>query len=192
MARFTFDTGFMAKAQTWTPTNNINPLPAWKFMNQSGTLGTFLAGSAVYVGGTGRVKVIPAGTVAPFTISKFDALNNGGIQYTTNNGLITTGGSGTGLTVDITAAGGATQNILTIAVNNPGSGYQNGDIIEVVENGQGGIDQARYRLEFSAGVPTAADAVEFIGAQAGSILPILVDYVLVPSTGAATDLIVGR
>lgn len=192
MANFKFDTGFMAKAQTWSPTNNINPLPAWEFMNQTGTLGTFLAGSVVYVGVAGRVKVIPAGTVAPFTISKFDALNNGGIQYTTGNGLATTGGSGTGLTVNITAAGGGNQEILTIAVNNAGSGYQNGDIIEVVESGQGGVDQARYRLEFSAGLPTAADAVEFVGAQAGSILPILVDYVLVPSTGAATDLIVGR
>lgn len=192
MANFKFDTGFMAKAQTWSPTNNINPLPAWEFMNQTGTLGTFLAGSVVYVGVTGRVKVIPAGTVAPFTISKFDALNNGGIQYTDSTALATTGGSGTGLTVNITAAGSGNQEILTIAVNNAGSGYQNGDIIEVVESGQGGINQARYRLEFSAGLPTAADAVEFVGAQAGSILPILVDYVLVPSTGAATDLIVGR
>ena len=192
MANFKFDTGFMAKAQTWSPTNNINPLPAWEFMNQTGTLGTFLAGSVVYVGTTGRVKVIPAGTVAPFTISKFVALNNGGEQYSSDNGLATTGGSGTGLTVDITAAGSGNQEILTIAVNNAGSGYQNGDIIEVVENGQGGINQARYRLEFSAGVPTAADAVEFIGAQAGSILPILVDYVLEPSTGPATGLIVGR
>ncbi len=192
MANFKFDTGFMAKAQTWSPTNNIDPLPAWEFMNQTGTLGTFLAGSVVYVGVTGRVKVIPAGTVAPFTISKFDALNNGGIQYTDSTALATTGGSGTGLTVNITAAGSGNQEILTIAVNNAGSGYQNGDIIEVVESGQGGINQARYRLEFSAGLPTAADAVEFVGAQAGSILPILVDYVLVPSTGAATDLIVGR
>ena len=32
-------------------------------MNQTGTLGTYLAGSLIYVGGAGDVNVIPAGTV---------------------------------------------------------------------------------------------------------------------------------
>ena len=40
--------------------------------------------------------------------------------------------------------------------------------------------------------PTAADAIEFVGAQAGSILPVVVDYVLIPGAAAATNLIVGK
>lgn len=47
-------------------TDTINSLPAWEFMNQTGTLGTNLNGSLIYVGGTAgasNVSVIPAGTV---------------------------------------------------------------------------------------------------------------------------------
>lgn len=47
-------------------TDTINSLPAWEFMNQTGTLGTNLNGSLIYVGGAAgasNVSVIPAGTV---------------------------------------------------------------------------------------------------------------------------------
>ena len=187
MARFTFDTGFMAKAQTWTPTNNINPLPAWEFMNQTGTLGTFLAGSAVYVGGAGRVKVIPAGTVGIQNEVAANSIFVGGSGYSNATDVATTGGSGTGFKVSYTVVNG----IVTVitAVTARGSGYKVGDIVTI----SGGDGNAKLTIDVvNSQPPTAADAVEFIGAQAGSILPILVDYVLVPSTGAATGLIVGR
>tara|TARA_Y100000385_G_scaffold255597_1_gene281329 strand:- start:769 stop:1074 length:306 start_codon:yes stop_codon:yes gene_type:complete len=57
--------GYFSRAISITKTDTINPLPAWEFMNQTGTLGTFLAGSLVYVGGGGDVNVIPAGTANP-------------------------------------------------------------------------------------------------------------------------------
>jgi len=50
-----------------------------------------------------------------------------GTGYVTATGVSTTGGNGTGLTVDITAAG----PITNVVINNPGSGYINGDILNI-------------------------------------------------------------
>jgi len=57
--------GYFSKAKSITKSDTINPLPIWEFMNDTGSLGTFLAGSLVYVGGGGDVNVIPAGTASP-------------------------------------------------------------------------------------------------------------------------------
>ena len=105
MGQFPTLDSFMSRGQTWAPTLNIDPRSAWLFENQSGTLGTNLTGSVVYVGTAGTVKVIL-------------------------------------------------------------SGY--------------------------AGIPTAADAIEFKNVPAGTILPVVVDYVLIPAAAAATDLVVGK
>jgi hypothetical protein len=43
----------------------------------------------------------------------------------------TTGGSGTGLTVDVAADGSGYINIDAITINNPGSGYTDGDVITI-------------------------------------------------------------
>ena len=187
MANFEFDTGFMGMAQTWSPTNNINPLPAWEFMNQTGTLGTFLAGSVVYVGTTGKVKVIVAGTVGAQNTVALLEITSGGTGYSNGTNVATTGGNGSGLTVNTTT----TSNVITsIAIgNSAGKGYKINDVLTV--SGGGGNATIKV-LDVISLLPTASDAVEFVGAQAGSILPVLVDYVLVPSGGAATDLVVGR
>ena len=144
---------------------------------------TFLDASVVYIGDNttlgNELKVIPAGVAGPFIVNGLNALNNGGTQYTDNNNLsTTTTGNGTGLTVDITTSAEAIQNILTITINTAGTGYENGDFIEVVEGGQGGVNQARYRVQVSAGLPTATQAVTFKGLGTGGFLPVTVDYVL--------------
>ena len=147
---------------------------------------TNLNSSALFIGSGGNVTVILAGVVGPFTVSGFNAVNNGGTQYTNSTNLsTTTTGSGTGLTVDITAAVGGNQEILTIAVNTPGTGYENGDFIEVIEGGQGGVNQAKYRVQVSAGLPTAGEAVTFKNLSNGCFLPVIVDYVLATGTTAA-------
>ena len=51
-------------------------------------------------------------------------------DYFIGNNLQTTGGSGTGLTIDITAVGGL-GTITTFIINNTGSGYINGDTINL-------------------------------------------------------------
>jgi hypothetical protein len=145
---------------------------------------TFLDASVVYIGDNttlgNELKVIPAGVAGPFAISKFNSTNNGGEQYSpgANTFATTTTGSGTGLTVDVVVANTTLANILTIAVNTAGTGYENGDFIEVVEGGQGGVNQARYRVQVSAGLPTATQAVTFKGLGTGGFLPVTVDYVL--------------
>lgn len=187
MARFTFDTGFMAKAQTWTATNNINPLPAWEFMNQTGTLGTFLAGSVLYVGGKGNVKVIVTGTVGAQNTVALLEITSGGTGYSNGTNVATTGGNGSGLTVNTTTTGNVITSI-TIG-NSAGEGYKINDVLTV--SGGGGNATIKV-LDVISLLPTAADAIEFVGAHSGMILPVLVDYVLVPSSNPASDLIVGR
>ena len=55
--------------------------------------------------------------------------NGVGAGWTIDNNLQTTGGTGSGLTVNITSVNGG------IEINNPGIGYTNGDIIVPVERG---------------------------------------------------------
>ena len=160
------------------------------FISDTPSLASKLNGAVIYIGDNSTVgnelKVIPAGVLGPFIVSGFNAVNNGGIQYTDSTNLsTTTTGSGTGLTVDITAAVGGNQEILTIAVNTPGTGYENGDFIEVIEGGQGGVDQAKYRVQVSAGLPTAAQGITFKGLGTGGFLPVTVDYVLATGTTVA-------
>ncbi len=168
-------------------TNDIQVVTPDNAINQS----TFLDSSIIYIGDnttTGDVMVIiPAGTVGPFAISKFNSTNNGGEQYSpgANTFATTTTGSGTGLTVDVVVANTALANILTIAVNTAGTGYENGDFIEVVEAGQGGVDQAKYSVQVSAGFPTVDEAVTFKGLGTGGFLPVTVDYVLETGTTVA-------
>ena len=170
-----------------------------KAVTPSDTIGsaTFLDASIIYIGDNTTVgnnlKVIPAGVAGPFAISKFNSTNNGGQDYSpgANTFATTTTGSGTGLTVDVVVANTALSNVLTIAVNTAGTGYENGDFIEVVEGGQGGVNQARYRVQVSAGLPTAAQAVTFKGLGTGGFLPVTVDYVLATGTTVA-ELIAAR
>ena len=160
------------------------------FISDTPSLASKLNSAVIYIGDnttTGNeLKVIPAGVLGPFTVSKFNAINNGGSQYSGGSNLsTTTTGSGTGLTVDVTSAPSGLQNILTIVVNTPGTGYENGDFIEVVEGGQGGVNQARYRVQVSAGLPTEDQAVTFKGLGTGGFLPVTVDYVLATGTTVA-------
>ncbi len=59
-------------------------------------------------------------------------LKGGGTGYTTGTGVATTGGSGSGCTVNITASGGV---ISAITVNAGGTGYANGETLTVSTGG---------------------------------------------------------
>ena len=192
MGQFPTLNSFISRGLAYTPTNTIDSRSAWLFENQSGTLGTNLTGSSVYVGVTGTVRAIISGTVgAQNTVTNL-TLVSGGTGYTTANGVATTvtsivpASNGAGLTVDITAAGGV---ITAAVINAAGTNYGLGDIITVT----GGGANATFRVDNIRSLdPTAADAIEFVGAQAGSILPVVVDYVLIPAAAAATNLVVGK
>jgi|TARA_R100000781_G_C4019165_1_gene106460 hypothetical protein len=171
--------GYFGKAITHTASDTINSLPAWEFMNQTGTLGTYLAGSSIYVGGAGDVNVIVAGTLgAQHTVTAV-TISNGGTGYTGATGVATTTtGDGTGLTVNTTDTG----NVITaVAINAAGSGYKVGDTITITGGGGNAtltVDEVRSLL------PVVGDGVEFAGLTAGDIVPAKVDYVLSTNTSA--------
>jgi hypothetical protein len=58
-------------------------------------------------------------------------VGQGGWNQGFYSNISTTGGTGTGLTVDVAAGGGGYIVIEQITINNPGSGYTNGDIITI-------------------------------------------------------------
>jgi len=72
-----------------------------------------------------------------------------GTAYTTATGVATTGGTGTGLTVDITAAGG---NVTAVTVANPGSGYTTGDVIIIAQTGSSLTETATLTVTAAHGV----------------------------------------
>jgi len=171
-----------------------NARPAWVFQNQTGDLGNFLDGSVLYVGATGDISVIMPG-VSLASVNSLSIVNAGTGYSTAVADLATTDSNNLsqGLTVDITAAavGGA---ILTVTIKTAGSGYSVGDIVTIVEGGRpgGSIDATARVTAVNQGVPIALQAIEFKGVQAGTILPVAVDYVTSLTTVTAADIIVGR
>jgi len=65
----------------------------------------------------------------PSAISNWDG--QGGWNQGYYSAIATTGGTGTGLTVNVAAGGGGYINIGAISIANPGSGYTSGDIITI-------------------------------------------------------------
>ncbi len=142
----------------------------------------FLDGAAIFVGAGGNLNVIMAGTVGATTVVDLvSPLYSGsnGDNYSTAAGLTTQGGSAGagGLTVDIVAD--ASGIITSIAVNNPGSGYQNGDLISPV---QGGNISAVFKVVTENALPVVADGVLFSNIADASFVPVIVDYVLSTDT----------
>jgi hypothetical protein len=192
MGQFPTLDSFMSRGQVWLPTNNINPKSAWLFENRSGTLGTNLTGSAVYVGTTGTVRAIVAGTVGAQNTVTAISLISGGTGYTGATGVATTvssivpASSGTGLTVTTVVGAGIITSGTIVAA---GINYAVGDIITIT----GGGGNATFRVDSVRSLEvTAADAIDFVGALAGTILPVVVDYLLIPGAGAAGNLVVGK
>ena len=171
-----------------------NALPAWVFQNQTGVLGTNLNGSVLYVGVTGDISVILGGTSLN-SVSTIGALTSGGTLYTNGITAATTCSNNMAqdLTVGITTNGapGVIQSLTIVAA---GSGYNPGDIITIVEAGRGGgaVDATAVITAVNDGVPVSAQAITFKGVQAGSILPVAIDYVTALTTVAEADIVVGR
>ena len=158
--------GYFSRAKAITKSDTINPLPAWEFMNQTGTLGTNLKGSLIYVGGPGDVNVIPAGTEGAQNTVVALTVSDGGSGYTAaNNVATTTTGNGSGLTVNTTVVAGA---VTAVAIgNSAGTGYKVGDTITI---SGGGANATLTVDEVLSLAPVVSDGVEFAGLQAGDII----------------------
>jgi hypothetical protein len=192
MGQFPTDSSYITRAQTWIPTNTINPESAWLFENQSGTLGTNLTGSVVYVGTAGTVKVIVSGTNAtqPAEVLTLEIIS-AGTGYTAGATQIPITGISTsseGLVLLIDTVNGS-GGITAFTIEEGGKGYTVGQTFTV----PGGDNNATFRInKVSPATPAAGQGIEFKNVAAGTILPVVVDYVLVPSSGAATDIVVGK
>ena len=147
--------------------DTLDSRSAWLFENQSGTLGTNLNGSVLYIGVTGDINcILPGvegvlGTVIaldasnPYVASpSYNALSNGS-GYATANGLLTSVTSTVtkspakqpaGLTVDITVA------LPTATLSAAGTGYSAGAIDSVTGGTGTGIEGT---VAINAGVVTA-------------------------------------
>ena len=163
--------------------------PAWIFENQTGVLGNNLNSSVLYMGVTGNVNVIVAGT--SLASARTLSLSSGGTLYTTITATTTCSNNmAQGLTVAITQAGGVIQSLAIVAA---GSGYNPGDIITVVEAGRavGAVDAKAVITAVNDGVPVAAQAITFESVQAGSFLPVAVDFITALGAGVTeADIIV--
>lgn len=88
----------------------------YKVLYNYGSQAILEIGGTLGNGNIGAVLTFDAGTLVP------------GTGYVTATDVATIGGTGTGLTVDITANAGA---VTAVAVNNPGVGYTIGDTITI-------------------------------------------------------------
>ena len=183
MGKFPISDGIAGKAMRSTGlVGTPDGKPAWIFENQTGVLGNNLNSSVLYMGVTGNINVIVAGT--SLASARTLSLSSGGTLYTTLPAATTTcsNNMAQGLTVAITQAGGVIQSLAIVAA---GSGYNPGDIITVVEAGRAGgaVDAKAVITAVNDGVPVAAQAITFESVQAGSFLPVAVDFITSLGTG---------
>ena len=179
MGKFPISDGIAGKAMRSTGlVGTPDGKPAWIFENQTGVLGNNLNSSVLYMGVTGNIDVIVAGT--SLASASTLTLSTGGTLYTNGITAATTcsNNMAQGLTVTITT-NGAPGVIQSFVIAAAGSGYNPGDIITIVEAGRGGgaVDAKAVITAVNDGVPVAAQAITFESVQAGSFLPVAVDFI---------------
>ena len=134
----------------WIKANNASnaginiPGGQWGLINQGGWYTGMSNDNSILVGLAGGKLTINQSasdaiefaepTVGGAAYSISNPVSQGGWGDGSYSGLATTGGTGTGLTVDGTTTGGY---LGTPTINNPGSGYSNGDTITVTGPGGG-------------------------------------------------------
>ena len=168
MGQFLNQPDFIEFGQVVTPSNTINA-------------STNLNKASLWVGGGGTVKAILSSTLGGVATSF--TITSPGARYTTANGIATLNDDGTvgaGLTVDITVDGSG--GIVTAVLNNAGSGYVVGQTLRIA----GGTSMAVISISGVDNTPIASQAVSFQGVQAGTYLPVIVDYVLIEATTPAS------
>ena len=141
---------------------------------------TFLDASAIYVGSAGNLNVIMRGVVGNRAVTAITTTSSGG-SYTTATGLAVTSasGAGTGMTIDITAVAGL---IDSVAINAAGSGYEAADTLSIVQSGASG---GTVQIDSIQNLPAASQAVLFAAVPVGTMMPVIVDYVIATGTVAS-------
>tara|TARA_R100001594_G_scaffold8858_1_gene22221 strand:+ start:1601 stop:6820 length:5220 start_codon:yes stop_codon:yes gene_type:complete len=93
------------------------------------------------------LDTIDVDTISSTGVGASLILKAGGTGYTGATDVATTGGTGTGLTIDTTVSGGVVTNG---AINQPGNGYTNGDVVTV----SGGGSNAQFIVTVNADTTT--------------------------------------
>jgi len=194
MGKFPISDGIAGKAMRSTGlVGTPDGKPAWIFENQTGVLGNNLKSSVLYMGVTGNVNVIVAGTSLA-SVSAIGNPTNGGTLYT--NGITANTTCSNNMAQDLTVTittNGAPGVIQSLVIAAAGSGYNPGDIITIVEAGRavGAVDAKAVITAVNDGVPVAAQAITFESVQAGSFLPVAVDFITSLGTGVTeADIII--
>jgi hypothetical protein len=186
MGKFPISDGIAGKAMRSTGlVGTPDGKPAWIFENQTGVLGNNLKSSVLYMGVTGNVNVIVAGTSLA-SVSAIGNPTNGGTLYT--NGITANTTCSNNMAQDLTVTittNGAPGVIQSLVIAAAGSGYNPGDIITIVEAGRavGAVDAKAVITAVNDGVPVAAQAITFESVQAGSFLPVAVDFITALGAG---------
>ena len=148
MGNFPTNDGYIGRAQAYAPTNTISAPSAWLFQNQTGTLGTNLTGSVVYVGTTGNVRAILPGVMGPEGVVAALSLTSGGSGYIAGASATTVvstvpASNGSGLTLTLTVPV-PTTNAIVVGTGYSVAGFtvaQGGGLSGTIDtvNGAGGI-----------------------------------------------------
>lgn len=100
---------------------------------ESGRAGVYFEADGTTLNATGTAFLASVGAANGGVVTALNAGTLvGGTGYTNATGVATTGGTGTGLTVDITTAAGA---VTVVAIATPGTGYTAGDVITITGGG---------------------------------------------------------
>ena len=188
MGKFPISDSIAGKAMRSTGlVGTPNGKPAWIFENQTGVLGNNLKSSVLYMGETGDLSVIVAGTSLA-SVSAIGNPTNGGTLYT--NGITASTTCSNNMAQDLTVTittNGAPGVIQSLVIAAAGSGYNPGDIITIVEAGRavGAVNATAVITAVNDGVPVAAQAITFENVQAGSFLPVAVDFITALGAGVA-------
>lgn len=185
MGKFPISDGIAGKAMRSTGlVGTPDGKPAWIFENQTGVLGNNLNSSVLYMGATGNINVIMPGTSLN-SCERF-VIREGGTNYTAGVRATTCSNNmAQGLTINVLVPVGGGGAISSGIVVNGGSGYNVGDIVTIVEAGRaaGSVDAKAAITVVNNGVPVAAQAITFENVQAGSFLPVAVDYITALGAG---------
>lgn len=112
-----------------------------------------------YVSALNEIPVPLSGIVTALNIT------TAGTGYATNTGVATSGGSGTGLTIDYTDNGSG--GVLSVTIDNYGSGYKAGDVVTILD----GNDDATLTITSASQIITGTGIkINFTALPIGEVL----------------------
>jgi hypothetical protein len=107
-----------------------------------------------------------------------NTVSNIGTGYATNTNVATSGGSGTGFTVDYTDDGAG--GIATVTIVNPGSGYIAGDVVTILD----GNNDATLTIDSATQIITGTELT--VNIEADPIGGVVTQTLTAPGTGYVT------